>query len=127
MRPLLSLLLLFLSTVAVWAGPGDYFSNAGPVYATQPRGSLAAGALWRVVAAKGVVGRRGPGFEHPVVRRFAAGTVLQADIGRGGSDEVLLNYKDSQGRPWMKVRTRDGQDLDCFVRANDRYIRPVTR
>lgn len=121
---LLSFLLL---TAGAWAAPGDYFSCQGAVQAEDPGGPRMAGSLWRVVAPSGLVGRRQPSSESPVVARFAAGTVLQADVGRGGSDEVWINARDSAGRPWMRVRTREGRDLDCYVRANSRYIRPVTR
>lgn len=123
------LLLLFLlaTTAVAWAAPGDYFSCQGPVMAEEPEGPAMAGSLWRVVAPSGLLGRRSPDASSPVVARFAAGTVLQADVGRGGSDEVWINARDAAGQPWMRVRTRAGRDLDCYVRANSRFVRPVTR
>jgi len=116
------LLILLLLGTASWGQ--DYFSNQGPVQASQPTGARSAGSLWQVVAGS-LNGRATPTAQGRVVRVFGRGTVLQADIGRGGSDEVLRNAVDSEGHPWMRVRTREGQDLNCYVRANGRFIRPV--
>lgn len=113
--------------LGLMACPGlaqEYFSNDAPVKAAQPGGSLMAGSLWQVVCGS-LNGRAQPSLQSPVVHVFARGTVLQANVGRGGSDEVLRNALDAQGRPWMWVRSRDGQDLGCYVRANGRFIRPV--
>lgn len=121
------LLLFLLLASGAWAAPGDWYSCQGPVMAPEPAGPAMAGSLWRVVAPSGLLGRRSPAVSAPVVARFPTGTVLQADVGRGGADEVWINALDSAGQPWMRVRTREGRDLDCYVRANARYIRPVTR
>jgi hypothetical protein len=105
---------------------GDYTRNDGPVKAKSPSGSRSPGSLWRVVA-PGLAGRTEPGLKGKIVMSFKQGTVLQADVGRGGSDEVLQNAVDGSGHTWMRVRTEDGKDLGCYVRANSRFIRPVTR
>jgi hypothetical protein len=59
-------------------------------------------------------------------RQFKKGTILQSDVGRGGSDEVVINGKDKQGKPWMRVRSVAGETYNCNVRANSRYIQPYT-
>lgn len=105
---------------------GDYFSNEGPVLGTKPSGSRnMLGALWQVQSAK-LNCRSGIGLEHKVVRQFKQGERLQADVGRGGSDEVFINGKDKSGKPWMWVRSATGESYNCYVRANRSYIRPVT-
>lgn len=102
---------------------GDWLRNVGYVTGKVPSRSLMPGSLWRVVADR-TPGRAEPGA-GPKVRTFARGTVLQADVGRGGSDEVLENARDASGRPWMRVRSADGTSLGCYVRANKALIRPV--
>lgn len=105
---------------------GNYLRNDGPVPGTVTDGRYGVGTLWRVVAPS-IAGRAQPDPSSKVVRTFRRGTILQADIGRGGSDEVLWNATDNQGNTWMKVRTAKGVDLNCYVRANVRYIQPVRR
>lgn len=104
---------------------GDYFSNDAPLKRKNPPARLQAGSLWQVVSSS-LNCRQAPGMNQPIVRQFQRGAMLEAEVGRGGSDEVLLNAKDGSGRPWMAVR---GQRIDrwCYVRANHRYIRPALR
>lgn len=104
---------------------GNYYRNDGPVRAQEPRGIKSAGALWRVIGT-GLRLRAKPDPRAKVLYTFPAGTVLQADVGYGGSDEVLWNASDDQGNTWMRARTGDGKDLNGYVRANRRYIRPVS-
>jgi hypothetical protein len=102
---------------------GDYFNNHAPVQGKViGRGNMA-GSLWQVVAS-GLNCRSDAGMQSPVVRSFSRGTVLQANVGRGGSDEVVINGKDKQGKPWMRVRSEAGESYECAVRANSRYIKP---
>ncbi len=96
---------------------GDYFTNLG-----QERGP---GALWRVVS-PGLNCRAKPDSKSAIVRQFRRGHVFQAYLGRGGSDEVLQNAKDRDGRPWMGVMSPTGENYNCNVRANRKYIRPVS-
>ena len=107
---------------------GDYYSNVAPIKGTVPPGnSLMVGSLWQVVSQK-LNCRRQPSLQAPVVRRFRTGNILQAEVFRGGSDEVLINAKDAAGKPWMWVRAATFKLEDaCYVRANDRYIKPVTK
>jgi hypothetical protein len=55
----------------------------------------------------------------PVVERFRKGQILEAVRGNLG---VML-IKETSGRTWMMVRRSDGGI--CFVRANQRFIRPA--
>lgn len=107
---------------------GDYAHNEAPIQGTVPPGSrLMAGSLWQVVSPR-LNCRQRPGTSSPVVRQFQAGDRLQAEVGRGGSDEVLINARDAAGKPWMGVRSKTFKLEDaCYVRANHRYIRPITR
>jgi hypothetical protein len=102
---------------------GNYYSNDAPVKATPSSGRLMAGSLWEVTAHE-LNCRRAPRSNAPVVHQFQQGDVLQANVYRGGSDEVLLNRKDADGNPWMPVR-RDGSAHECYVRANRQFIQPV--
>jgi hypothetical protein len=107
---------------------GDYLSNAAPIEGTVPPNSkLMRGSLWEVIS-PGLNCRRKPDVNSPVVRQFKAGDRLQAEVSRGGSDEVLINAKDAKGKPWMWVRAKTFKIEDaCYVRANHRYIQPVTQ
>ncbi|MGI0489757.1 hypothetical protein ACN4EK_30425 [Pantanalinema rosaneae CENA516] len=102
---------------------GDYYRNDTPVQGTAPR-PLMAGSLWQVVATE-LPCRQEPGTDQPIVRQYRQGEILQVEVYRGGSDEVLLNTKDGTGKPWMPVRGKRSADR-CYVRANQRYIQPVT-
>jgi hypothetical protein len=103
---------------------GDYFSNYAPIQGKQPANSKnMPGSLWQVVS-PGLNCRRGTGTNFAIVRSFGKGTILQADVGRGGADEVLYNGKDKQGKPWMLVRSEAGESYSCNVRANIKYIKP---
>lgn len=107
---------------------GDYPSNAAPIQGTVPPGSkLQPGSLWEVIS-PGLNCRRNPDVNSPRVRQFKSGDRLQAEVFRGGSDEVLINAKDATGKLWMKVRSKTFKLEDaCYVRANRRYIKPVTQ
>ena len=104
---------------------GNYFSNDAPIKGTVS-GRLMAGSLWQVVS-RGLNCRSQKGTRHRIVRQFKQGGLLQADVGRGGADEVLLNAKDENGNPWMRVRSAQGTNYNCYVRANRLYIQPKTR
>ncbi len=61
-----------------------------------------------------------PPLSWPVVARFASGSLLRARTGNVG----VIRIKDPQGRSWMMVSRPEGSGI-CFVRAHQRYIRPV--
>jgi hypothetical protein len=103
---------------------GNYYRNEAPLKAASTANHSAAGSLWQVVSI-GLNCRSNPSTSQPVIRQFAQGDVLQAEVYRGGSDEVLQNAIDSQGKPWMPVRGADPSDV-CYVRANSRYIQPLS-
>lgn len=101
---------------------GNDFSNETPVKGTAPH-PLMSGSFWQVVSSK-LNCRSHAGLNYDVVRQFKQGDRLQADVGRGGADEVMLNFKEATGQPWMRVRNARGQNLNCYVRANRAYIQP---
>lgn len=119
-------LLFFVLHTGLAQPTGNFERNDLGRQAARPTGPLQAGCLWRVLPAH-LNGRREPDPKAPVVRVFRRGTVLQADVGRGGSDEVLFNARDRQGNTWMRVRTAEGRDLNCYVRAHRDFIAPVFR
>ncbi|MCE7872130.1 hypothetical protein DYH09_17355 [bacterium CPR1] len=125
----LTTLLLALTLAAALAQPndrGDYEKNnwdGSNLALGEVRSPEMAGSLWKVLAY--TKGHTEPNPDSRVVHGFAPGTILQADVGRGGADEVLLNAKDSQGSCWMRVRDRKGNPLNCYVRANKESIEPV--
>lgn len=116
-----STMLLALSPVVVQAqttdSQGNYFNNEVP-------SKYASGSLWRVVVPDGLNCRRSASLQSAIVRSYLINSVLEVEIYRGGSDEVLINPLDEKGKPWMPVRGKDFDNV-CFVRANSRYIQPV--
>jgi hypothetical protein len=80
--------------------------------------------FWKINV-EGLRGRSKPDPESSVVRRFRRGQQLQIDYGRGGSDEVFWNAVDRDGNTWIKVSSREGQPLNCYIRANPRWVVPV--
>ncbi|MEE3719046.1 hypothetical protein V2H45_20075 [Tumidithrix elongata RA019] len=104
---------------------GDYYKNETPVQAASRQNKLSPGSLWTVVATW-LNCRRQPSLNSPVYRIYQEGDLLEVEVWRGGSDEVLINAIDSNGKPWMPVRGRNLDDK-CYVRANARYIQPVTK
>lgn len=112
-----------LYTHAQISAVGNYLTNAGPVKGTVAAPATA-GALWRVLTPQ-LNCRQEPNPQARITRHFRRGTVLQADLGRGGSDEVLFNVRDARGYTWMLVRSRQGQPYRCYVRAHQRFIRAL--
>jgi hypothetical protein len=103
---------------------GNYFSNEAPVKG-RVQSPLMRGSLWQVIVSQ-LNCRSDADANSPIVRQFQFSELLQADVGRGGADEVLLNAKDKNGNPWMRVRSASGQNYKCYVRANRRYIQPYS-
>lgn len=105
---------------------GDYYKNQAPEKGTV-RSPLSAGSLWSVASPK-LNCRSAPGISSQIIKMFSRGDIIQAEVGRGGSDEVLINSPDSKGKPWMKVRGgkvfNSSSSLNCYVRANSLYIEP---
>lgn len=56
----------------------------------------------------------------PVVRTFAPGTTLKANITPAGFSALF----DDNNQPWLKVSLGDNDEI-CLVRANQRFVRPV--
>lgn len=104
---------------------GDYLSNAGPVTGKAPPGQTP-GALWRVVS-KQLNCRQQADVNAKIQLVFKHGALLQAHLGRGGSDEVLYNAKDKRGKTWMYVRLSEPSLNGCYVRANRLFIHPLQK
>ncbi len=123
-----SMLLLFLPVAVQAQTPdeqGNYYRNESPVQAPNRFNRSASGSLWRVMV-DGLNCRRQPNISSPIVRTYLAGELLEVEVYRGGSDEVLINPSDRYGKPWMPVRGATIEDV-CHVRANSRYIQPLMR
>jgi hypothetical protein len=125
LRPAVSALLLFASIASAAAqtpdANGDYFSNETPVLG-KPSPGRSPGSLWRTLQALGC--RKTPDTNSPILRNLAKGTIIEAEVWRGGSDEVLVNPVDKQGKPWMAVRGKTSGDV-CYVRARKQNIQPL--
>lgn len=119
----LTMVLLSQLPIPIPDSQGNYYSNEAPVKGqASPR--LMAGSLWKVVTTT-LNCRQTPNINSPIIQQFKQGDILQAEVYRGGSDEVLINAKDSQQLPWMPVR-RYPENNPCYVRANQRYIQPMS-
>jgi hypothetical protein len=102
--------------VAIPDRQGNYARNETNVQA-QRASRYGTGSLWKVVVDS----------LNPVKRTYSANDLLEVQIYRGGSDEVLINPRDQNGRPWMPVRDGNSSEGACYVRANSRFIRPVVQ
>jgi hypothetical protein len=124
-----SMLLLSVLPISVQAQTtdlqGNYSKNETPVKA-RSNSRLASGSLWRVVVFDGLNCRQSANLQSSIVRTYLKDAVLEVEVYRGGSDEVLINPLDENGKPWMPVRGNNIEDV-CYVRANSRYIQPVIR
>jgi hypothetical protein len=131
-----SMLLLAVLPMTLWSVPaqaqvatpdrqGNYARNETNVLAKRSS-RYGTGSLWRVVV-DGLNCRQEPSLDSPVKRTYLANELLEVQIYRGGSDEVLINPRDQNGRPWMPVRDGNSSEGACYVRANSRFIRPVVQ
>lgn len=101
---------------------GNYSLSLGPVDARKNY----AGSLW-YCNVKQLPVRQDANLKSKVLFYLKKGETIPAYIGMGGSDEVLKNAKDPQGRTWMRVLlpAKYGEAASAYVRANSRYLRPV--
>ena len=124
-----SMLLLSVLPISVQAqtsdSQGNYSKNETPVQA-RSNSRVASGSLWQVVVFDGLNCRQSASLQSSIVRTYLKDAVLEVEVYRGGSDEVLINPLDENGKPWMPVRGNNIEDV-CYVRANSRYIQPVLR
>jgi len=74
-------------------------------------------AFWEVVDSDGLNCRRGPGTNFSVVEVKRSGAIVETTA-RSFDIE-----RDSRGLPWLRVEAEKASS--CFVRANDRFIRPT--
>ena len=108
--------------IEVWLST-DLFYNNGPVKG-QRRRPLSPGSLWSVTTHK-LNGRVLPNSDAKIITVFPKSSILETEVGRGGSDSVLVNSIDSSGKPWMRVRDQERQERSCYVRASLDFITPV--
>ena len=124
-----SMLLLSVLPISVQAQTtdqqGNYFKNEAPVHARN-NSRTASGSLWQVAVFDGLNCRRSASLQSSIVRTYLKDAVLEVEVYRGGSDEVLINPLDENGKPWMPVRGKNIENV-CYVRANSRFIQPVMR
>lgn len=104
---------------------GNYFKNETPVQARN-NSRIVSGSLWQVNVFDGLNCRQAASLQSSIVRTYLKDAVLEVEVYRGGSDEVLINPLDENGKPWMPVRGKNIEDV-CYVRANSRFIQPVMR
>jgi hypothetical protein len=125
-----SMLLLSVLPISVQAQTtdqqGNYFKNETPVQQARNNSRTASGSLWQVNVFDGLNCRRSASLQSSIVRTYLKDAVLEVEVYRGGSDEVLINPLDENGKPWMPVRGKNIEDV-CYVRANSRFIQPVMR
>ncbi len=124
-----SMLLLSVLPISVQAQTtdqqGNYFKNETPVQARN-NSRIVSGSLWQVNVFDGLNCRQAASLQSSIVRTYLKDAVLEVEVYRGGSDEVLINPLDENGKPWMPVRGKNIEDV-CYVRANSRFIQPVMR
>lgn len=103
---------------------GNYARPDGPTPSNIDWG----GALWRCNVKKLNI-RDDHSFKSKVVFVLKKGETIAAYYNRfGGSEDDGSNFKDSQGRTWMRVTLdpkKYGEGKTAWVRANSRYLRPV--
>ena len=56
-----------------------------------------------------------------VVRRFRKNTVVTANTAPAGFAQIF----DGRNKPWLKINI-DGKNRICLIRANSKYVQPVT-
>ncbi len=104
---------------------GNWLTNSGPI-SGQAKSPQMPGALWRVVSSQ-LNCRAQPSRHAALITTFRKDHLVQANLGRGGSDEVLFNALDRSKNTWMWVRSAEGHDLGCFVRAHRSFIQPLQK
>ena len=104
---------------------GDYFKGKIPVYPSQPDYVI---STWRVITSNGLNCRTDAGIEFGVTKTLPSGKSFQVQVSVGREQHNNPTKLDSRGLPWFKVvsSSRSSQGvIECFVRANSRYIEPV--
>lgn len=102
---------------------GDYFSGTLPVDSLQPDYVI---NRWQVTTPSGLNCRRDAGTEFSIVEVLTSGELFQVQTSEGRDQHNNPTKLDSRGLPWFKV-TGSQNEIKCFVRANKRYIEPITQ
>ena len=83
---------------------------------------------WRVVSSS-LNCRQVPGSNSPAIMQFSKRAII-VKYDDPHSESIDGTERDEQGNPWVPIEYRRATDLDhfrpCYVRANSRYIRPVS-
>jgi hypothetical protein len=104
---------------------GDYFRETLPVYPSQPDYVI---SEWRVITSSGLNCRSSAGTEFDVVKVLTVGEPFQVKTSEGRHQHNNPTKLDSRGLPWFMVTDSSRSSIgkvECFVRANSRYIEPV--
>ena len=101
---------------------GDYFRGTLPVYPSQP--DYVVGG-WRVITPSGLNCRSNAGTEFNVVKALIFGKPFQVKTSEGRDQHNNPTKLDSRGLPWFMVIGPSRGKVECFVRANSRYIEPI--
>lgn len=102
---------------------GDYFREELPVYPFQPDYVI---SEWRVITPSGLNCRSDAGVKFGVTKVLTFEKTFQVQTSEGRDQHNNPTKLDSQGLPWFKVAKSSQGVVECFVRANSRYIAPVT-
>jgi hypothetical protein len=118
-------ILVFPASSFAQNSSGDYFKEMLPVYPSDPNYVV---SEWRVITASGLNCRSDAGKEFDVVKVLTPSEPFQVKTSEGRNQHNDPTKLDSRGLPWFMVtdpsRAARGK-IECFVRANSRYIEPV--
>ncbi|WP_206756138.1 hypothetical protein, partial [Trichocoleus sp. FACHB-591] len=101
---------------------GDYFQGKLPHYPSEREYVI---SEWRVITSSGLNCRSDAGTQFRVVKTLAFRSPFNVQTGEGRDQHNNPTKLDSRGLPWFKVAKSSQGAVQCFVRANSRYIEPV--
>jgi hypothetical protein len=122
---ILGQVLIFPNSAYAQNQSGNYFRETLPVYPSQPDYVI---SQWRVITSSGLNCRSNAGTDFDVVKVLTSGETFQVKTSEGRDQHNNPTKLDSRGLPWFMVtdssRSSRGK-VECFVRANSRYIEPI--
>jgi hypothetical protein len=113
--------LIFPTSAYAQNQSGDYFKGTLPVYPSQPDYVV---GQWRVITPSGLNCRSNAGTEFNVVKALIFGQTFLVKTSEGREQHNNPTKLDSRGLPWFMVIASRNK-VECFVRANSRYIEPI--
>ena len=94
-----------------------HWRNLGEPVDNRPEGNTIGEVLWN--------GQPQNPLDWPVMQRLPPGSIVQA---WGGNLGAMILLDDRRRQPWLPVWVRQAKRQGhCFVRANQMFIRPVSR